>query len=972
MNHAPTPAQDLARRLAEADAAWRAERARVLLWRAVPWLLGAALFSLALDAFLQLGVGARLALLGAGLCGALGVAAAACFGIWRRKSPPERIARHLETRAPELGSRLINALQLSAQSEDASVPPLTRQLAAHAAGEAVAGLGRADLPRLARSGADRRALERSLLYLTGAVVLGLAFYPVSEVVLPRFLDPFGDHPPYAFTRVEIAEPLADNSSVVYGKNLSVRAAWSGHEPRELFLTAHPPERPAEKITVPMVRDVKNAFVADLADVRGDLVLVAHARDRSFYSRERLVRVHLIPRVEQAWVDVAPPAYTALRTEERKLDFKSVGALQGSTLRFRLRSNRPLREGLLEVWREGAAEDAPPERIKLSVGDAHEVAGELLAEGDARLRFRVTDVDGLVSEPSPETLLAVSHDLAPQVDVREPARDSFVSIAFTLPLRVDATDDYGLRLLRIHRALNGTYTEPLLVPVVGVRRDASASLLFDFQRLGARPGDRVSFFAEALDTAPEPRLGRSRTVTVTLISEDEYNQHLRETSEIADIAQKYAALGERFADLRAQQARLAEEAKALAERLAKAGAEPSPEDLARAAQLAEQQDALDAALDQLADELRDFVRPTPVYDFERDLARQLALQSGALRDSAQQSRDAREAARRAGGDPAAQAAALEKRAREQAERLGERREQMAKEMDSPLRDLSRLHALVNSISLFEQAYLAQESLAEQMRAYEAKPNPSREDQLAMKELAARQAAVGEVLRQLPERLRQNAAACETEFPKSAAGARDLAEAIEQGRLGSKADGSTQRLLQGRGPEGAALTRQLADEMAALMARCDNPGGEMSEELDRYLRAQMPSGGSGQKSWEQMRQSRKFGIKGQEGMGLAAMAQGRAGTGANASGYSVPGNNTPPVMGSEPAASQSGEASSLAGGGQGPGDGRGNGGAPAVQTGRSDVLRGVTPTGQQSGATPGELGAEEYRELVDEYFKRITRP
>lgn len=966
------PASALSARLARADAAWRAERVRTLLWRTVPWLLAFALLSLVLDAFLQLGVAARLVLLGLGLLAALGAAGGALFGIWLRRNPPERVARHLESRAPALGSRLINALQLAAQARDPAVPELTRGLAGHAAAEAVAGLGDTDLPHLARSGADRRALERALLFAAGAIVLGLVFFPVSEVVVPRFLDPFGDHPPYAFTRVEIADPRAEGSPVVYGKTLAVRAAWSGHEPSELFLSAHPPERPEERVTVPMVRDAKDGFVADLADVRSDLVLVAHAKDRSFYSPGRLVRVVLTPRLEQAWVEITPPAYTALRAEQRKLDFKSVGALEGSTLGFRLRSNRPLREGLLEVRREGGDEQVP-ERIKLlpREGEAHEVAGSLAATGDARLRFLVTDVDGLVSEASPETLLALTHDLPPQVDVREPMRDGFVSIAFPLPLKVEASDDYGISQLRVHRALNGTYTEPLVVSIEGVRRDAAAQLTFDFARLGARAGDRVSFFAEAVDTAPTPQLGRSRTVTMTLISEEEYNAHLRENSEVADIAQKYAALTERFTTLRDEQARLAEEAKGLAGRMAQADGKPTPEDLARAAELAARQDALDQSLDALADELLEFVRPNPVYDFERDLAKQLALQSGSLRDSAQQSRDARAAAEKAGAVPAERAAALERRAREQAERLGASRRELAQQLEQPLEDLGQLHELMNEFNLFEQAYLAQESLAEQMRAYESKPEPTREDQLAMKDLAARQDMVREALRQLPERLRADAAACEGNFPKAAESGRQLADAIEQGRLGATAESAVNRMLQAQGKEGAALSRRLAEQMAALLSQCEGGEGEMQQQLDRYLQGRMPAGSGAGQSWEQMRQSRKFGLQGQGDSPLSAMGHGRAGQGAASSGYSVPGNNPPPVLGAEPAAAQTGQAASRAGAGQG-GDGRGEGGAPAVQTGEEQVLKGTNPVDRQSGATPGELGADEYRALVDEYFKQLTRP
>ncbi len=719
------------------------------------------------------------------------------------------------------------------------------------------------------------------------------------------------------------------------------------------------------MTLPMVREGKNGFVASVADVRTDLVVVAHAKDRSFYSAQRLTRVLLTPRLEAGWITIAPPVYTALRAEERKLDFKTVGALEGSTLSFRLRSNRPLREGLLEVRREGGAE-GEPERVKLTVRGTHEVAGDFPATADARLRFRVTDVDGLLSELSAETLLTISHDLPPQVEVREPAQDGFASVAFVLRAIFEATDDYGVGTLRLHRALNGTYTEPLIVPIAGVRRDVAHTLVFDFMRLGARPGDRVSFFAEAIDTAPSPHLSRSRTVTMTLISEEEYNDHLRETGDIADLAQKYAALAERLGALRDEQSRLATEAKALAESLAKDGAKASPAAQAQAAELAARQDALDGELDKLADRLRATVRPNPVYDFERDLARRLAAEADVIRASTEQSRAT---VAPEGGDPAARAAALERRAREQAERLGARREQLKQDLEQPLRDLGKLHDLMNDVNLFEQAFVGQEALAEQMRAYATKSAPTREDQLAMKDLAARQAGVAEVLRQLPEKLRADSTAVEKEFPKSAAGGRALADAIERVRLRATADNATDRLLNADGRNGAALTKRLAEDMAALMSQCQGGEGAEQGELDQYLQAKMPQGAGAGQTWEQMRQSRKFSLQGGDLPGLGQ--SGRTGDG-RASGYSTAGNNPPPVLGAEPASAQAGKkAASRSGRGTGEGAGPG-GGAPAAQTGDAHVLKGLNPADRASGATPTELGAEEYRELVDEYFKQLTRP
>ena len=226
---------------------------------------------------------------------------------------------------------------------------------------------------------------------------------------------------------------------------------------------------------------------------------------------------------------------------------------------------------------------------------------------------------------------------------------------------------------------------------------------------------------------------------------------------------------------------------------------------------------------------------------------------------------------------------------------------------------------------------------------------------------------EVLRQLPGQLRAHAEAAGGEFPKAAAAGRAMADAIEQGRLGATAENATDRLLQADGRAGAALTRRLSGEMAALMAQCQGSEGESSDELDQYLSAKLPRAGGGRQTWEQMRQSRKFSL---QGGSLAGVSSEPGQAGGQMSGYSTAGNNAPSVLGAEPAPGQAGRQASASGVGQG--DGRGDGGVPAVQTGKADLLKGTNPADRESGATPGELGAEEYRELVEEYFKQLTRP
>ncbi len=952
----------LLRHLAAADRVWQREKARALAWRLLPPALGLVLLALAADAFLQLDAPVRLACLGVGVA-ALMVVFAVCLRLgWLHRNPPERTARFLEGRDAHLGSKLINALQLADQAEDGRLPTLTRTLAAQAVGDYGAKLASADLPRLAVTGVARRRRKQAGWALLAFVTLLAVFYPVTKIVLPRFLDPLGDHPPYAFTRVDIVDPGETGAEVVYGGKLTVSVRWNGHEPRELFLTARAPDA-VEGVTLPMIRDGAGGFTQEIANVRTDLVLVAHARNRSFYSRERAVRVLLTPKIERAWLDIAPPAYTEIKPGEKPFPFKSASALTGSELRFRLQSNRPLRDGVMEV----TGEDGRTERVAFAVGAENEVRGAFTLGDNVRLKFRVTDIDGIPSDDQPEALISATHDLPPSVRVAEPMQDGYVSRDFKLNTRFEASDDYGVRTLRIHRGLNGVYSEPLVFTYEGAQRYVGQALEFDFANLGVRSGDRLSLFAEAIDNAPEPKLSRSQTVTLTIISEEEYNDFIREASDVRDLSEKYQELINAFHELQTAQKKLAEDTAALRERL------KTPEQAEAAAaefdQLTARQSEINQRLKQQAERMRNFVRKDPVYDFEKDLQKQLtresteiwrstALNSGAVGALA-------ESTVRPDGKRSLSKETFEKmeqEAKDHAERLGAREESLAGSVQIPLEDLSRLHDLINTFSQFERLHQAQQQVAEQMASYENKGPLNREDQLAMKDLAAQQQAIREALQQLPSRLREKAAAAKDKFPKACKSAEALADAIEQERLASSAGAATGRMLEGDGAQGASLARRLEQDMAKLFGKCEGGQGEASDALDDYLKLTL-SGGKGQ-SFEQMRKSRKSGL----GRGFPQLGRGNApGTG---SGYSMNSGQQPPIMGNE--ASPKGDSSAQQTNAQSGNGSPSAGSVPTSQLDDPDVMKGLNPTDRRSDAVPGESSLDEYRTLVDEYFKKITRP
>jgi len=697
------------------------------------------------------------------------------------------------------------------------------------------------------------------------------------------------------------------------------------------------------------------------NIRTDLRVFAHTRDGASRSKQVRVGVELTPRLEAAHVQISPPAYTGLKSSEKVYAFKGVEALAGSEVRFRLRSNRPLRSGVIEFVHG----DEPAQRVVMTNSAENEVAGALVAADSGRLRFSVTDTAGLPSQEDWQGALTVTHDLPPEIRIVEPERDVFVSMDFKLEARFEASDDYGLAAIRLHRGLNGVYSAPKVVTYPEVIRDSRETLFFDLAHLGVQPGDVISLFAEAVDTAPEPHLARSQTVRLLVISVEDYNNFLREQTDLAEAAAKYESLMDDLQDLVAAQEQLGETAAKLQDGVEKSQGGQKDDLIRQLDQLLAKQNELNQQLNQHAERMDEFVREDPLYDVEKELQEALRQQAEAIRQSTRTNNgEAEEIARQSAPETGPRqlspemVAAFRKAADEQLARLGGVQEQTEQQVVEALQDMSRMQELQKDFSLFEALYEAQQELAAQAQAYDRPGELSREDQLALKELAATQKQVGDMLEALEQRLRDDADAADSLFPKAAQSGRDLADQISAARLEPLARQATDQMLAANGEQSFHLADRIKTEMEKLFAECKGGNCPNGGELDSYLRLQR--GMKPGRNFAQMAQSRKFGRPGRTGRGLEGMG--------GSSGYAVADASSLAVMGNEfkpSRTSATARQSAQVGKGAGP-EGQGL----AAESSPSVALSGLNPVNRQSGNVESGMTLEEYNDIVEGYFKAIT--
>jgi ElaB/YqjD/DUF883 family membrane-anchored ribosome-binding protein len=539
--------------------------------------------------------------------------------------------------------------------------------------------------------------------------------------------------------------------------------------------------------------------------------------------------------------------------------------------------------------------------------------------------------------------------------------------FKLQAQIEASDDYGLREIRLHRGLNGVFSAPKFFSYTNLIRDSRETFDFDFAKLGIQPGDVISLVAEAVDNAPQPHLSRSQMVRLQVISVEDYNNYLREQSDIADAEAKYAGLNDELQALVEQQQQLGQEIQKLDNQLAKAKPKQTDALAQQLDSLVAKQNELNEKLNRQAERMDNFVRDNPVYDVEKDLQALLRQQAEAVRQSAQADDDAtREVAQRSSppGGPRLLTPDIlkdfKKASDDQVLRLGGVHDESDKQVVQTLDDMDQMQELVKDFNQFEALYHAQQDLAQQSQPYNRSGLLSREDQLALKDLAATEHQVANFLGQLQDKLRLDAKGAEKLFPKAARSGNDLADQIGNHRLQPLAEQATGQMLAANGEQSFNFAERLRSEMEKLFGQCQGGNCPSCSELDNYLKLQRLNP---KQNFAQMARSRKFGL----GFGRGrAGAQGEGAAGKT--GYAMTDGATPQVLGNESnlrSGSKTSRQSSRFGKGAG-----GAAGSGAGEISKPDALKNLNPVNRQSGAVASETVVEEYQDVVENYFKAIT--
>lgn len=481
-------------------------------------------------------------------------------------------------------------------------------------------------------------------------------------VIPRYIEPWADHPPYSLTQITWQEkPQRVRSG--FPARFTVRVQGHHADSLTLHTSTDDGRNIGKRLTenqlqsIPMYPMGAGEWSARISTVNAaQRVWVSGAGTRTHY---HYLGIDPVPVPQLCTLTVMQPAYTGIADEQYALHFagtgteKSNAGAQGNkatrivrilptgSLDLELHANRPLEAVYVQR--------VDDENNKKSTDHLQEHAQEHSQNPSAHgTRFPVLDNHVLMKHPraglyrivfagrdgthsQAYDLVHVQHDTdnAPQLYIENPAQDAYATPGMKIAMHIRASDDYGLRGIERIGEYNGLAAPNIFERMSGRSGAWSGSL--DIAGLGVAPGDMLRIGALAQDTYPRQvkngirgQFSPAAWRRISIISEESYNAYLRKRLGPDVLQRKYGAL------IRELQ-KIQQEAGALAEEYA--AAQKAGQDAAAAMKIvAERMQKLLARTRVLDAKIAALYREKPLYAIEPELQKTMQRLNNELQEA----------------------------------------------------------------------------------------------------------------------------------------------------------------------------------------------------------------------------------------------------------------------------------------------------------------------------------------------------
>jgi hypothetical protein len=403
-----------------------------------------ALFILA-DAWLQLSRTGLLILLMIWCGVSLAVLGAAVVRVARNQRCLAATARRVELAFPELGSHLINVVQFS-KSAGGSPDHFRQAALAEATWHASRIVFPAAAQRQSRWGRWKLGLQtpRDLAELAGALLGVIAVFWLLSLAVPTWSSAADRlFAPWRFVprvgAVEIVEVTPGDTEVLRGSRLEIaaRVADPGRRklPATLYLTPDGDEESAQAMLVDPAGDLFTWSVPAILQPFDYRLQIGDSQTRLYH-----VGVRDVPTAGELEITYQYPQY--MRRSPRTVHqlHGDLEAPQYTKVRLRIHCATTIAKGYLQLAGRRLIGTVSPDRSTLSVALG-------LSESTDYTIHLYNELGQTDPQPRVNRVQVVA-DTPPTVQLLKPAHDTTIAVGGDLPVAVRASDDYGLREVRV--------------------------------------------------------------------------------------------------------------------------------------------------------------------------------------------------------------------------------------------------------------------------------------------------------------------------------------------------------------------------------------------------------------------------------------------------------------------------------------------------------------------------------------------
>lgn len=422
----------------------------------------------------------------------IGLGVARLVRTLRQPTRMKDAALDAEARSPELGCELSTAAEYLA-GERKVTQEYEADLAAALQEKAAQNLKKIELPY------GRQTLRPAMLL--GAVAFGaLVFGLMASGALTAFKRAAFPWSKVTYTQVEVKP---GNLEVPVGKDVEIKSVFSGRLPKEARI-GWQDEGSAKWQFASLTRTEGGEYVYPVKNIRTGLKYRVSGSDA--VSPEFTVDAYVPPEVKGWTVDLNYPAYT--RKDKATQTSPELSVLRGTTASFKIAPSTKLAKARLRF------KDLPPIELKQGADDLWQ--GNLSIAKDTDFWIEMADAKGHTGGNEQPFHIKALPDDAPKVEITEPGEDMRAEATNTVPVKILASDDYGISEVRLVYHKLGS-AEQFVTAARKGETNTELSAEIPLSAMGLKMNEIVAYHAEATDnnTLDGPGVGKSEVFFIEI-------------------------------------------------------------------------------------------------------------------------------------------------------------------------------------------------------------------------------------------------------------------------------------------------------------------------------------------------------------------------------------------------------------------------------------------------------------------------